>query len=71
MPRMIRVRRETADGWQVTEADVEEAQRILEATYADDSGGLVVDGKTQQVIWLIGPDVEEIVIMPELLIAGG
>ena len=72
MARTIKVRTAGADGsWDSREVDLEEAKRILEAVYADDAGGLVADGKTMEVIWHIGPNVEEIVIIPEMLGAGG
>ena len=71
MPRTIKVHIAGAHGWEIREVDLQEAQSILEATYADDSGGLVADAKTREVIWQIGPDIEEIVIIPEMLGAGG
>ena len=71
MPRTIKVRTAGGDRWDIREVDLEKAQRILEDAYNDPSGGLVADGKTMEVIWQIGPNVEEIVISPETLGAGG
>lgn len=71
MSRIIKVRTAGADSWEVKEVDLQEAQRILENTYADEAGGLVVNAKTMEVIWQIEPDVDEILVMPEMLIAGG
>lgn len=71
MGRTIRVRNENASGYEVKEVDIEEAKKLVKAAYADESGGLVVNARTQEVIWDIAADVEEIIIMPEHLIAGG
>jgi len=55
---------------QTKEVTLEEAQKILDKVYNDPIGGLVADAKTRQVIWSIGPDVEEILIM-EKMFGGG
>jgi len=52
------------------EVSVEEAKKILEEIYNDPLGGLVADGKTNEVIWQIGPDVEEIIVL-EMMLGGG
>ena len=49
---------------------LQEAEKILEEVYDDLIGGLVADAKTRQVIWKVGPDVEEILIM-EKMFGGG
>jgi len=49
---------------------LQEAEKILEEVYDDPIGGLVADAKTRQVIWKVGPDVEEILIM-EKMFGGG
>ena len=71
MPRTIKVRTAGAQGWETKDVDLEEAKKIVEDTYADGSGGLVADAKTNEIIWGIGPNVEEIIVMPETLGAGG
>ena len=71
MPRTIKIRTARGDLWDTIEVDLEKARRILEDAYNDPSGGLVVDAKTMEVIWQIGPNVEEIIIFPETLGAGG
>ena len=48
----------------------EEAKKIMDEVYNDPIGGLVADARTRQVIWTIGPDVEEILIM-EKMFGGG
>jgi len=42
----------------------------LEEIYNDPLGGLVADGKTNEVIWQIGSDVEEIIVL-EMMLGGG
>ena len=49
---------------------LEEAERILEKVYTDPIGGIVADARTRKVIWDIGPDVEEILIMEQMLGGG-
>jgi len=49
---------------------LQEAEKIVEEVYDDPIGGLVADAKTRQVIWKVGPDVEEILIM-EKMFGGG
>jgi len=68
MEKMITVRcmgeKETK---QVT---LQEAEKIVAEVYDDPIGGLVADAKTRQVIWKVGPDVDEILIM-EKMFGGG
>ena len=67
MERKIRVHFLTGEEKEVT---VAEAKRILNEVYNDPMGGLVADGKTNEVISQIGPDVEDIVVL-EMMIGGG
>ncbi len=39
-----------------------EAEKILQDTYNDTIGGLVVDMRNHEVIWKIGPEVEKIMV---------
>jgi hypothetical protein len=55
---------------QVREVTLEEAREILEKTYNDPLGGMVADAKTGEVIWQIGPDTGEILVI-EQMIGGG
>jgi len=55
---------------EVREVTLEEAREILEKTYNDPVGGTVADARTGEVIWRIGPETEEIVII-EQMIGGG
>jgi len=68
MEKMITVRcmgeKETK---QVT---LQEAEKIVAEVYDDPIGGLVADAKTRQVIWKVGPHVDEILIM-EKMFGGG
>jgi hypothetical protein len=70
MARTIKVHIFGRNGLEVSEVSLEEAERILEETYADPLGGLVADRKTGKVIWEIGPDVEELSILDHM-IGGG
>jgi hypothetical protein len=63
MARMIKVHVLGRNGPETNEVSLEEAEAILEETYADSLGGLVFDRKTGKVIWKIGPDVEELFIV--------
>ena len=59
MERKIKVHFWSGEEKEVT---VAEAERILQEVYNDPMGGLVADGKTNEVISQIGPDVEDIVV---------
>ena len=63
MERMIQVFTTTGEGQTVT---LPEAEKIVQETYDDQIGGLVVDLRTNKVIWSIGPDVERIMIVQML-----
>jgi hypothetical protein len=67
MERKIRVRFASGGEKEVT---VEEARRILGETYSDPLGGLVADGKNNEVIYRIDLDIEEIVVL-DTIIGGG
>lgn len=68
MTRMIMVR--YLGQKEMKQVSLEEAKRILEKVYNDPIGGMVADAKTRKVIWEIGPEVEEIVVMEQMLGGG-
>jgi hypothetical protein len=70
MARKIKVYTMGRNGLQKNEVSLKEAETILEETYADSLGGLVADKRTGEVIWHIGPDVEELFIVDHA-IGGG
>jgi hypothetical protein len=47
-----------------------EAEKILEENYNDPEGGIILDAKTQRAIARIGPGVEGIIIMEQMLGTG-
>ena len=68
--RTIKVHILGRNGREIKEVSLEEAKTILKETFADSLGGLVVDQRTGQVIWEIGPNVEEVLIV-NLMVGGG
>ena len=70
MARMIKVHILGRNGIEMKEVNLQEAERILKETYADPLGGLVADRRTGEVIWEIGPNVEEVLIIDQM-IGGG
>ncbi len=68
MARMIKVR--TLGKGMVEEVDLLEAEKILKRVYNDPIGGFAVDAKTREIIWQIGPDVNEIIILEHWLGGG-
>jgi hypothetical protein len=68
MTRKIKVR--VLGTREVREVTIQEAERILEETYNDPMGGLVADARTGEVIYKIGPHIEQIVIMEQMLGGG-
>lgn len=54
----------------VREVTPEEARQILESTYNDPVGGMVVDARTGETIYKIGPDVSEIIVIEQMLGGG-
>ena len=67
--RTVKVRYFYAGG-EVKEVSEEDAKRILSETYNSTYGGLIVDLKTNKVIYQINSDVEEILVL-EGVAAGG
>jgi hypothetical protein len=67
--RTVKVRYYYAGG-ETKEVSEEDAKRILSETYSSTYGGLVVDVKTNKVIYQINSDVEEILVL-EGIVAGG
>jgi hypothetical protein len=63
MERMIQVFTTTGESRTVTLA---EAEKIVRETYDDQVGGLIVDLRTNKVIWDIGPDVVKIMVVQML-----
>lgn len=70
MARMIKVFIFGRNGLVKSEVSLEEAEAILQKTYADSLGGLVADRKTGEVISEIGPDIQEILVVNHMM-AGG
>ena len=67
MTRIIKVHQMGRRGMEVKEVGLDEARLILED--ATTWGWMVADAKTQEVIWEINPEVEEIMIIG--MLAGG
>ncbi len=67
MTRIIKVHQMGRRGMEIKEVGLDEAKLILED--ATTWGWIVADAKTQEVIWEISPEVEEIVIIG--MLAGG
>ncbi len=61
---MIRVRQPDRRGITVTEVTVDEANKIIKDVA--DWGALVLDAKTKEIIWEVGPDSEEIEVIEML-----
>jgi hypothetical protein len=55
---------------EISEVTLSEAEEILEENYNDPEGGIILDAKTHRAIALIGPDVEGIIIMEQMLGTG-
>ena len=68
MTRMIAVH--SMEDNETRHMTLEEAEKIVKKIYNDPIGGLVADAKTKKVIWKIGPEVEEILVM-EPMFGGG
>jgi hypothetical protein len=65
--RKITVKQPGRRGLDVTEVDIAEANRIIKEVVQ--WGSIVIDGKTREIIWEIGLDVDEIEIVE--MLAGG
>ena len=59
--RTVKVHRLSRRGMEVEEVDLTEAEEILEE--ANTWGWIIADARTQEIIWEIGPNVEEIMII--------
>ena len=55
---------------EIREVTTEEAQRLVDETYNDELGGLVVDASTNEVVVNISPDTKEIILMQQMLGGG-
>jgi hypothetical protein len=60
--RTVKVRYYYAGG-EIKEVSEKDAKMILNETYSSSYGGLVIDVKTNRVIYEINSDVEEIIIL--------
>jgi hypothetical protein len=65
-----RIKVRTLGSKEIREVTIQEAEKILEDTYNDPVGGLVADARTGEVIYKIGPNVEQIIIMEQMLGGG-
>jgi hypothetical protein len=63
MERMIDIYNSSGEMKTVTLA---EAEKILQDTFNDSIGGLVMDMRTREIIWKISPEVERIMIIQML-----
>ena len=70
MARTIKVHVSGRHGTEIKEVNLREAERLLKETYADPMGGFAADKGTGEVIWEIGPEVEELLIIDHI-IGGG
>ncbi len=64
MNRTIRVRRPDRRGMTVTHVSVEEANQIIRDVA--EWGAIVLDKKTNEIIWEVGPESEEIEVVEML-----
>lgn len=61
MVRTIKIHELGRSGMEIREVGLDEAKLILEE--AATLGWIVADAKTQKVVWEIGPEIEEIMII--------
>ena len=61
MVRTIKIRELSASGEEIKQVGLEEARLMLKDAVA--RGWIVVDAKKKELIWEIGENVEEIIIM--------
>jgi len=52
------------------QVSIEEAEKIVNETYNNPLGGIVVDAKTHETISHVGPDMDEIIIIEQMLGGG-
>ena len=55
---------------EIREVTISEAEEILEENYNDPEGGIILDARTNRAIARIGPDIEGIIIMEQMLGTG-
>ena len=68
MTRMISVY--VHSNGETKDVTLKEAQEILEENYNDPEGGIILDAWTKRAITHIGPDIEGIIIMEQMLGTG-
>lgn len=68
MGKIIKVHTIGSD--KVREVTLEEARKILEDIYNDKVGGFVADARTGQVISEVGPEIDEILLVEQMLGGG-
>ena len=70
MKRKIKIYTTGTKGTEIKEVSLAEAEKILKDTYADPIGGFVANRKTGEIIRVISPEVEELIIIDQI-IGGG
>ena len=70
MERRIKLYITGVDGTEVKVVSLEEAQKVLQQTYADAVGGFVANRKNGEIISQITPDIDELIIVDHV-IGGG
>jgi hypothetical protein len=68
MAKMVKVR--IIGSAEVKELTLEEAQEIVDSVYIGALGGFAADAKTGRILSKIGPDIEEIVVVEQMLGGG-
>jgi hypothetical protein len=68
MEKTVKVR--FIGGKEVREVTPEEAQQILENTYNDPVGGMVIDANTGKTVYRIVPGISEIIVIEQMLGGG-
>ena len=70
LERKIKVHVWGRNGTEIREVSLEEAEKMLNETYTDPIGGLVVNQETGEVIGEISPEIKELLIIDHM-IGGG
>jgi hypothetical protein len=70
LERKIKVHVWGRNGTEIREVSLAEAERILNETYSDPIGGLVVNQETGEVIGEISQEIKELLIIDQM-IGGG
>jgi hypothetical protein len=52
------------------QVSLEDAQKIIDETYNNPVGGIVVDARTHEVVSQITPEIEEVIIIEQMLGGG-